>query len=93
MHTYSPFFPNEPHSDMALVTSGELQYEHQVASAEVLMEFNVASCLGGLSVGWGSRPQFTQIPCVVKSLLRCRWKRVESCQHLCDLVWGFLLRS
>lgn len=50
VHTYSAFFPNEPHSDSALVTSGELHrvYEHQVASVEVLMKFNVASRLGAL---------------------------------------------
>lgn len=39
------------HSDSALVTSGEFHkaYQHQVASVEVLMEFSMASCLGGLS--------------------------------------------
>lgn len=54
MRTYGVFFPNELHSDSALVTSGELHWlnEHQVASVEVLMEFNVALCLGALSVGW-----------------------------------------
>lgn len=51
----------------ALVTSGELHctYELQVASVEILMNFNMASCLGAVSVGWGSRPQFTQIPCEI----------------------------
>lgn len=86
-HTYNAFFPNELHNDSALVTSGELHqmYEHQV-------EFSVASRLGALLVGWGSQPRFTQIPHVLKSLLRCRWKRVESCHHLRDLVLSFHLK-
>lgn len=64
MHTHSTFFPNGPHRDSASVRSGELHptYENEVASVEGLVEFNVASCLGALSVGWGGRPQFTQIP-------------------------------
>lgn len=39
---------NELYRDLPVVTSGELHqiYEHQVASVEVLMEFNVSSCLG-----------------------------------------------
>lgn len=60
-HTSSAFFAIELHRDSPVVTSGELHQtcEHQVASVEVLMEFNVSSCLGAPSLGWSSRPQFT----------------------------------
>lgn len=77
------------YSDSALVTSGDHHRtcEHQVASVEILMEFCVALChISGLG------PNSHQFPCATKSLLRHRWKRVKSCQHLCVLLYN-LIRS